>query len=269
MPPRVTSRRSTTSTRPTVEEPAHSGRVVQQGVILLPSHSIRVSDRAERVRLTMSRREGLVVVVPRGFDVRGVPAVLAAHHRWIERAAARIERERGWLEPEPVDGRPVTATLRALGEEWRIVYRQTGAARVAVSERPDRHLLVYGGMYDADACRASLRRWLHRKAKRELVPWLERVSHETGLRYERSGVRSQRSRWGSCSTRDTITLNAKCLFLPADLVEHVMLHELCHTVRHDHSEHFHETVRSHAPDASEKDARLKTAWRFVPLWAEA
>ncbi len=56
----------------------------------LPQYTVRVSARARRVRLTMSF-DGLVVVVPRGFDRRRVPGMVAEKQRWIERTAARLE----------------------------------------------------------------------------------------------------------------------------------------------------------------------------------
>jgi predicted metal-dependent hydrolase len=60
------------------------------------------------------------------------------------------------------------------------------------------------------------------------IPWLKRVSKKTGLSYAAASIRQQ-TRWGSCSSRRLINLNARLLFLPPNLVTYVLVHELCHT----------------------------------------
>ncbi|NIN12121.1 MAG: DUF45 domain-containing protein [Gemmatimonadales bacterium] len=82
----------------------------------------------------------------------------------------------------------------------------------------------------------------------------------------RTIVRAQRTRWGSCSRRSTISLNKKLLFLPAPLVEYVMVHELCHTVHFNHSPEFWDLVRERTPEYQALEAELRTAWRYVPAW---
>jgi YgjP-like, metallopeptidase domain len=51
-------------------------------------------------------------------------------------------------------------------------------------------------------------------------------------------VKSQRTRWASCSAKKNLSLNTKLLFLSPDLVRYVLIHELCHTVYMDHSKEF-------------------------------
>ena len=56
-----------------------------------PKYTVKVSPRAKHARLKLSLREGLVVVVPKGFDQRRVPGLVKKEQRWIERATERIE----------------------------------------------------------------------------------------------------------------------------------------------------------------------------------
>jgi len=82
-------------------------------------------------------------------------------------------------------------------------------------------------------------------------------------------VRSQRSRWGSCSRRRAISLNQKLLFVPPPLVRYVFLHELCHTVHFDHSPAFWAFLAQREPRWKALDEELDMAWRYVPLWASS
>jgi predicted metal-dependent hydrolase len=231
-------------------------------------YTVRESKRARRVSLRMRRLEGLEVVVPAGFDHRHIPHVLEAHGAWIERQLARTAKERALMVPDPPGGRPTETCLPAIDEVWRITYRPTQSERVSVREISGRELLVSGRAENADACRAALRRWLKRRAQATLVPWLERLADEHGFEHARTSVRLQRSRWASCSSRGTITLNAKSLFLPPELVEHVLLHELCHTVHPNHSGSFHALLASHDPTSAENSRSLRDGWRHVPRWTE-
>jgi predicted metal-dependent hydrolase len=62
-------------------------------------------------------------------------------------------------------------------------------------------------------------------------------------------------------------LNAKLLFLPPDVVDYVMTHELCHLEEMNHSRQFWQLVASHYPDYLSRDAALREMWKVVPRWA--
>lgn len=232
-------------------------------------YTVRESTRAKHVRLRMDRRHGLEVVIPRGFDRSGIADVLEAQRPWIERAAARVERERMLLSPEPADGLPDRIELPAVDEVFLVEYRQTDTGSVSVREGGDGRLLVSGSVDNVEACRAALCRWLHRRGRTLLVPWLTHVAKEHGFAVRRVSIRMQKTRWGSASSSGTITLNAKLLLMPPELVEHVIVHELCHTRHPNHSQRFYACMAQHEPDHRRHRHELRSAWRFVPRWAEA
>ena len=69
-----------------------------------------------------------------------------------------------------------------------------------------------------------------------------RIAAETGLRYAKLSIRASRTKWGSCSGRNHISLSLFLMTLPEHLRDYVIVHELCHTVHHDHSPRFHALV---------------------------
>ena len=81
-------------------------------------------------------------------------------------------------------------------------------------------------------------------------------------------VRGQRSVWGSYSSTGTLSLNYKILFLPPELADYVMLHELAHTGVLDHSPAFWSLLETYYPGARQADQRLSNAVRDVPPWLE-
>ena len=215
----------------------------------------------------LSVEGGLVVVVPKGFDRGRIPSVLQKKKRWLVNASQRIEAQRKVSESEPP--LPERMALQGIGEEWTIEYRPRKSTRVTVVERPGNRLLISGNTGNTETCRAALRRWLHRKARIHLTTRLASLAKERGFQFDRVLVRSQRTRWGSCSRRKTVSLNLKLLFMPDALVRQVLVHELCHTVHLNHSQKFWALLNHHEPDCKNKEKELRSAGRYVPAWIDA
>ena len=83
---------------------------------------------------------------------------------------------------------------------------------------------------------------LRRAAKADLPERIARIAAQTGLRYGKMTVRASRTKWGSCTGRNDISLSLSLMKLPERLRDYVIVHELCHTVHHDHSPQFHALV---------------------------
>ena len=80
---------------------------------------------------------------------------------------------------------------------------------------------------------------LRREAKRVLPAMVERLARQYDFNYGRVTIRATRSKWGCCTSQNNLSLSLFLMTLPAHLQEFVVLHELCHTVHHNHSAEFH------------------------------
>lgn len=83
---------------------------------------------------------------------------------------------------------------------------------------------------------------LRAEAKRILPQRVEELASRHGLRYGKVTIRAARSKWGSCTAKGNISLSLFLMTLPEHLRDYVILHELAHTVHHNHSPHFHALV---------------------------
>ena len=181
---------------------------------------------------------------------------------------ARTAERRAHLAAALEAGLPKRIELPAVGLAYEVEYWPVAAGSSArVTERGG-ELSVNVPVGDDAAALAALRRWLSRAAKAHLVPMLEDISAEQGLPFARATVRAQRSRWGSCSRAGAISLNRSLLFLTPDLARCVIVHELVHTLRHDHSPAFWALLRERVPEVDRLRRELRQAWRRVPGWAE-
>jgi hypothetical protein len=95
------------------------------------------------------------------------------------------------------------------------------------------------------------------EAKRSLTARLGRLAREHGFTYRRVSIRRQKTRWGSCSQDNNISLNVKLVLLPDDLADYVMLHELVHTRVHNHGKGFWAELDKHVGSGKALAARLR------------
>jgi predicted metal-dependent hydrolase len=220
---------------------------------------IRVSRRARRLAVRVYPDARVEVVVPPRARPREVEQFISAHREWIESKRTQALRNRPAPEPFP----PAELHLAACGETLR-VHVAGGTGRLRLTEAGD--LLRVAGAFTAASLRAALRRWLLAAARERLAPRLEALSKSTGVAYERLSIRRQRSRWGSCSVRGTISLNACLLFQRPEVVDYLIVHELTHVKHMNHSKRFWQAVERDCPDWRALDRELLQGWRRVPRW---
>jgi hypothetical protein len=191
-----------------------------------------------------------------------VAAFVHEQRQWIE--AAR--RELASLQPVRTEGLPTDIELKAVGERWRVRYELDAAGRPrcravdGVLEVRTREPTPRGAV-------SLLRNWLLDQADYHLVPWLLRESAVLGRRPANVQVRLQRTRWGSCSSNGTVSLNAALLFVEPPVARYLFVHELCHMISLDHSSKFWSAVARYEPNFEALDRRLTAAWSEIPLWA--
>ncbi|BBD09153.1 M48 family metallopeptidase [Desulfovibrio ferrophilus] len=229
----------------------------------LPAYSVRESSRAKRVTLRVSPRSGVEVVVPKGFDRDRVPSIVADRKEWLHRQIQRLS-EGGWSSEPPL--MPGELNLQTLDRVLRIDIAHNPRKAPALTQSGPDSLLLTGDSSDQSACRKCILTWLKQQARLHLVPWLRELSEEIHLPFERARVRAQKSRWGSCSARGTISLNCKLLFLPRPLTRHVLLHELAHIKQLNHSAEFWALLHSLDHHGATHDHELSGAWKHVPRW---
>ena len=223
--------------------------------------SVRESQRARRLTVRVFHTGRVEIVVPSRTSERAVERFLERHRPWIERKREEARRRAGPPAPFP----PPLIDLPACEESWRIhLAGGTGRARIAASGSG--LLTLAGAAGSGPSVRQALRRWLSERARQVLAPLLAECAHELGLSYERVLIRRQRTRWGSCSTRGTVSLNCCLLFQRPAVVRYLMIHELVHTLHMNHSRRFWQQVARHCPEYRSLDRELLDGWRRVPVW---
>ena len=220
---------------------------------------IRVSARARRLSIRVYPDARVEVVVPPRVRPREVEQFIAAQREWIDARRQIALRNRPAPEPFP----PEAIELRVTGEVLRLHFAGgSGALRVGANGG----LLRIAGAASPTTVRPALRSWLLRAARTRLAPRVAALAEAMGVKYSKISVRRQRSRWGSCSARGTISLNCCLLFQRPEVVDYLIVHELTHVKHMNHSAKFWEAVERHCAGWRALDRELVQGWRHVPRW---
>ena len=205
------------------------------------------SDRARRYRLTLRRDGTAVATIPRRGSEREARRFVAGQRGWLERARARQQaRPRApeiWTVDTPVLWRGSQVPIRPAADGAR--------PAVALGAETFRVRRLDGDL------RPALEAQLRRRARIELPARAWELAAATGTAIRGVTVRSQRSRWGSCSAGGTISLNWRLLQLPDAVRDYLILHELMHRWEMNHSRRFWARVAAVCPGWREAEHWLR------------
>jgi predicted metal-dependent hydrolase len=185
---------------------------------------------------------------------------------WITDALTRVGETKRFLESKSAIHFPEVVRLVALGETWSVTYRDD-RRHSGIRLRTDHgKLIISGSDLNRDAVVRKLKDWLRLKVREGLFPLAGKLAAKHRLKLGGLLVKSQRTRWASCSAQRNLSLNTKLLFLSPDLVRYAVIHELCHTVHMNHSSEFWRSVAIREPSYKVLDKALREAWKSVPQW---
>ncbi len=203
--------------------------------------------KRKTIAIVVSRGE-VIVKAPKNVGMDRVDSFVSQKAAWIQKKLCEYEKNSSRLKPV-IDGTHalVCGELYEIRicEDVKRVKLEGGALKVP---------LKYA---DAGARERAVSNWYRRTAAEYLAHYLESVSQKIGLCYASFALTNVRSKWGSCDSNCNIRLNWRLFMLDDELTEYVIVHELSHTLHHDHSAAFWAEVKKHFPRVSAAKKRLK------------
>ncbi|GHA22772.1 metal-dependent hydrolase [Devosia pacifica] len=212
--------------------------------------NVRKSARARSYRLTLTPKGEVMLTLPHSGRWGEAQAFLHRHQEWL---AVRVRRheERARLEPDD--------TVLVRGEPHRI--RATGRlrGRVEISHDGTEPLLLVPG--DAPHLQRRVIDWMKAEARRDFEQRSAHHARTLGVSVRSISIRSQSTRWGSCSSNGNLSYNWRLIAAPPFVLDYVAAHEVAHLVEMNHSPAFWKTVTRTLPDMERGRAWLKANGR--------
>jgi predicted metal-dependent hydrolase len=194
--------------------------------------------RARRYSLRVNPDASVRLVIPRGGSEQEARGFADRHRTWVEGALRRIASR-----PAPVRDWRLGAEILLRGAAFPL--QRDEADAMGIVRLGDERIRVADTAADL---RPAVERHLWRLAARELPVRVLELAALHGITVVRVTVRNQRSRWGSCSRRGTISLNWRILQAPSSVQDYLILHELMHRRQMNHSPRFWAEVEGVCPD---------------------
>ncbi|MCB1187427.1 M48 family metallopeptidase [bacterium] len=214
-------------------------------LIELPEHEIVRSARRRRISLEVRHDRRVILRLPSHISDEEGQRFLASRVDWVLRSQNEmLSREHGRLPVHMEQG----GSMPWLGRDYTVELQPGIEPSVT-----DDGLMLLPAPANAspEMQQHCIRLGIDRLIDREAMPYigarLRELSERTGLQGTTLVLKDYRSRWGSCSNTGTITLNRRLMLCRPDVVDYVIVHELCHLRHLNHGKRFWQLVEKHCP----------------------
>lgn len=187
----------------------------------------------------------ITVRAPWRCDNERIFAFLREKESWILRQKVKMQGAGIQLPPDNLNG----YELLLLGEKHRIVLTQERYIRFEPNAK-----MIY---LPEKKGKERLVQWLKENAKRIFSELTTRRAKEMQTAFSSVSVTSARSKWGCCTFDNAIRYSFRLLYVPRDVMDYVIVHELAHTRQKNHSSAFWKEVEKWKPDYKQKRKWLK------------
>jgi predicted metal-dependent hydrolase len=207
------------------------------------TYTVKRSLRAKRVRLEVRQQTGLTVVIPHFYEIGQLSELLQSKGRWISRNLSRCSHFQSLSAKKELKSGD---TVPYLGRDLELVKREnhSGAGGVTLEVNI---LVVSPELFKNGILELALEQWYRTAAAKLINERADKLSSQMGISYKRIVIRSQKTRWGSCSHKKNLSFNWKLIMAPEPVIDYVIIHELTHLKEMNHSKRFWELLAQYCP----------------------
>ncbi|MCK5890003.1 MAG: M48 family metallopeptidase [Methylococcales bacterium] len=213
---------------------------------------MRRSLRAKKLRVIVTP-DKIEVVAPNNTSEKQVRDFVKEHKDWIERTYSKVKDQKKAIKktvPEsykdgiliPFRGGPCKLNVSKTSSacETQVVYKK-GEFNVVI---PD---LLSNKNDESEWVHQALIIWMKQQAYKDVWEIVEEYGQKKNLYPNAIRIKTQKSRWGSCSAKRNININWLLMLAPKAVLTYVVIHEICHLKEMNHSARFWDLVGEHYP----------------------
>ena len=231
------------------------------------SYRIRRSQRASRARIVVKSGQ-VEIVAPWEVPEHKLHKFVHAKQQWVTQALKKM----AGANPGQIMFTPIKIVsgekLTYQGEAYPISIQPTKMKRIKIEFNNAYivHLPEAMGLNNAQSeIKTALIRWMKKQTKSYVEELVNLHAAKNQLIPRTITIKTQKSRWGSCGINNDININWLLLMAPIEVLEYVVVHELCHIKEKNHSSRFWALVAEHLPDYQTRRGWLKKQGRSLMM----
>jgi predicted metal-dependent hydrolase len=223
------------------------------------SYTIRRSQRAKKTRIIVTI-DKIEVVAPLRVSTKKIHAFVSSQQEWVIGATDKFKtklKPKKLLPKQYVDG----VSIPFAGQQIKLKLKPSSINKVKI-ERLEQEFIIHfpnisEGKEKNELIQIALVDWLKQQALTAVENCVSLHADKYKLNPRKIRIKTQKSRWGSCGIHNDINLNWLLILAPADVLEYVVVHELCHIKERNHSARFWQLVEAHLPEYKKSRKWLK------------
>ena len=225
--------------------------------ITLDNHTFyiihRTNKKIKRITLSLENKDEIIIKTPLGFKAHKLKEIAYEYKDWILRSINKVPYKNSF---EFVTG----GTVPFLGINYPMqLIEDENIKNVKFSFLDESFEVRYNTHKNTyEDFMLGLKKFYKFNAIKVIDPMFDEWTYKTQLFPEQISYRYNKSRWGSCSHENNISINYKLLQFEKKCVEYVVLHELCHIKEKNHSKRFWDLVSFYMPDYKDVEKKLRS-----------
>lgn len=218
--------------------------------------AVRTSGRARRLRL-VSGINGVEAIVPPDYRADELEHFISSKRVWIIKSSryyTKLKQRCGGLEAD---------AMYFLGSKYRfrVVKDRCPSAIISYGMR-----LITFHMPDRRKQKQEMKEWYKEQTGTIIAERLPVFAARLGVKFNRVSIKSQNSRWASCSKKGNLNFNLLLAAAPSEVIDYVIIHELMHLIVLDHSPRFWQLVKEADPEYKKHKEWLANYSPVIRIW---
>lgn len=206
-----------------------------------------IRSKRRTIALIVERDGSVTVRAPMKMSAKLIEEFVVKHADWVEKKQAEVAN----AVPEKTKQYEAGERFLFLGQEYPLEIVKTASKKLVLD---DAFQLVESEQKNAEIV---FRNWYRRQAEKIIGERVALFAEKHQIHVGKIRITSARTRWGSCSSKGTLSFSWRLVMTPLDIIDYVVIHELAHTIHHNHSKRFWNLVGKWMPDYKERRKRLR------------
>lgn len=206
-------------------------------------YDTRFSSRAKNVSIKIEPPGKVVVVAPKRTSAITIDKFVNSHSHWIQTQVAKLKQRQLLVESE--------SQIMIFGKNYQKKYQFDIKMPVGIFTNQLSIIFNFpdtSSQTNSAALNKELEIFLKKIARSYLEKQTKILAIKMNVNYKNLTLRNQKTRWGSCSSNDNLSLNWRLVHYPSQVIDYVIIHELAHLIHHNHSRKFWQCVAEYDPD---------------------